>query len=119
MAVKKTAEPKVYIVETPVKDYCGVGAGGVHFARGNYTGTIVLATTKKLLIDAQTQFNRQIQCDSVMVVGAVTAPIADFYFTGHDVEAHSSWFSTIMGFVNCNARYLVIGFSNCGAGEDS
>jgi len=87
-------------------------AGGVHFARGVYTGTITLATTKKLLIDANTQFNRQIQCDSVMVVGAVTAPIADFYFTGHDVEAHSSWFSTIMGFVNCNARYLVIDKTN-------
>ena len=87
-------------------------AGGVQFARGNYTGTIALATTKKLLIDAQTQFNRQIQCNSVMVVGAVTAPIADFYFTGHDVEAHSSWFRTIMGFVNCNARYLVIDKTN-------
>ena len=34
MAGKKTAEPKVYIVETPVKDYCGIGAGGVHFAYG-------------------------------------------------------------------------------------
>jgi hypothetical protein len=34
MAGKKTAETKVYIVETPVKDYCGVGAGGVHFAYG-------------------------------------------------------------------------------------
>lgn len=87
-------------------------AGGVHFARGNYSGTITLATTKKLLIDAHTHFNRQIQCDSVIVVGAVTAPIADFYFTGHDVEAHSSWFRTIMGFVNCNARYLVIDKTN-------
>ena len=34
MGAKKTAEPKVYIVETPVKDYCGVSAGGVHFAYG-------------------------------------------------------------------------------------
>lgn len=34
MTGKKTAEPKVYIVETPVKDYCGIGAGGVHFAYG-------------------------------------------------------------------------------------
>lgn len=29
----KTAE-KVYIVETPVKDFCGVGAAGVQFAYG-------------------------------------------------------------------------------------
>ena len=25
---------KVYIVETPVKNYCGIGAAGVHFANG-------------------------------------------------------------------------------------
>lgn len=29
---KKT--PKVYIVETPVKEFCGIGAAGVHFAHG-------------------------------------------------------------------------------------
>lgn len=32
MAKAKTA--KVYIVETPVKNFCGVGAGGVQFAYG-------------------------------------------------------------------------------------
>lgn len=31
---KKTKDSKVYIVETPVKNYCGVGAGGVQFAYG-------------------------------------------------------------------------------------
>ena len=30
---KKTAE-KIYIVESPVKDFCGVGAAGIHFAYG-------------------------------------------------------------------------------------
>lgn len=30
----KTAEGKVYIVESPVKDYVGVGAAGIHFANG-------------------------------------------------------------------------------------
>lgn len=83
-------------------------AGGVHFARGSYSGTITLATTKKLLIDADTHFNREIQCNSVKVVGSVSAPIADFYFNGTDVEAHSSWFSSIQSFVNCGARYLYI-----------
>ena len=34
MAGKKTTEPKIYIVETPVEDFCGIGAGGVHFAYG-------------------------------------------------------------------------------------
>ncbi len=32
MAKKKKAQ--TYIVETPVKNYCGVGAGGVQFAYG-------------------------------------------------------------------------------------
>ena len=33
---KKTASEagKMYIVKTPVKDFCGIGAGGVHFANG-------------------------------------------------------------------------------------
>ena len=34
MAKNKTAEPKVYIVETPVEGFCGIGAGGIHFAYG-------------------------------------------------------------------------------------
>lgn len=35
-ATKKKAEKpaKMYIVKTPVKDFCGIGAGGVHFANG-------------------------------------------------------------------------------------
>lgn len=33
-AVKKEKEPKVYIVETPIKNYCGVGAAGIQFAYG-------------------------------------------------------------------------------------
>ena len=31
---KKEEKVKIYIVETPVKNYCGIGAGGVHFANG-------------------------------------------------------------------------------------
>ena len=30
----KAKTPKVYIVETPVKDFCGIGAAGVQFAYG-------------------------------------------------------------------------------------
>ncbi len=37
-AIEKAAETKkterIYIVESPVKDFCGVGAAGVHFAYG-------------------------------------------------------------------------------------
>lgn len=31
---KKTEPGKMFIVKTPVKDFCGIGAGGVHFANG-------------------------------------------------------------------------------------
>lgn len=31
---KTTKTEKVYIVESPVKDYIGVGAAGIHFANG-------------------------------------------------------------------------------------
>jgi len=34
MAAKKANEAKVYIVETPVKNFNGIGAGGVQFAYG-------------------------------------------------------------------------------------
>jgi hypothetical protein len=36
MAAKKKTETtgKVFIVETPVKDFCGVGAAGIQFAYG-------------------------------------------------------------------------------------
>ena len=30
----KAKNPKIYIVETPVKDFCGIGAAGVQFAYG-------------------------------------------------------------------------------------
>ena len=33
-ATKKAEAGKMYVVKTPVKDFCGIGAGGVHFANG-------------------------------------------------------------------------------------
>lgn len=32
--VEEVKTPKVYIVETPVEGYCGIGAAGVQFAYG-------------------------------------------------------------------------------------
>lgn len=35
---------KKYMVYTPVKDFCGIGAGGIHFAYGKaevYEGTVL------------------------------------------------------------------------------
>lgn len=34
MAKKNATKEQVYIVETPVKNFCGIGAGGVQFAYG-------------------------------------------------------------------------------------
>lgn len=87
-------------------------AGGVYFAQGDYAGTVALVTTKKLQIDSDTHFVREIQCDSVEVVGIPTAPIAEFYFTGTNAEAHSSWFRSIQAFWSCNAKKFIIDPTN-------
>lgn len=34
MAKKKEVQGEMYLVESPVKEFCGVGAAGVHFANG-------------------------------------------------------------------------------------
>jgi hypothetical protein len=34
MAKNKAETGKTFIVETPVPNFCGIGAGGVHFAYG-------------------------------------------------------------------------------------
>ena len=34
MAKKKDTGVQMFIVESPVKDFCGVGAAGIHFAYG-------------------------------------------------------------------------------------
>lgn len=44
MAKKKDKQLKKYMVYTPVKDYCGIGAGGIQFAYGKaevHEGTVL------------------------------------------------------------------------------
>lgn len=89
-------------------------APGVYYHRGSYTEReSTLVTTKKLLLDGDTHFICDIQCDTVDVVGDVNNfPIADFYFLDHTTTAHSSWFRTVEGFYTCNAGKLVFDANN-------
>ena len=89
-------------------------APGVYFHRGSYNEReATLVTTKKLLLDGDTHFICDIQCNTVDVVGDVNNfPIADFYFIDHTTTAHSSWFRTVEGFYTCNAGKLVFDANN-------
>ena len=90
-------------------------APGIYFIPGNYNqfnGSLV--TTKRILVDANTQFlASDITCSDVKVIGTPNQAITDFYFqTGNnlnaDTVANSSWYKTVMGFWRCGARTLVM-----------
>jgi len=89
-------------------------APGVYFHRGSYIQReSALVTTKKLMLDGDTHFICDIQCDCVKVIGSVNgAPIADFYFNDHNTEAHSSWFRSVAAFFACNAGKFIFDKDN-------
>lgn len=90
-------------------------APGVYFVPGNYNITQTsIVTTKKLLIDANTQFSApDITCSDAKVVGTPAQPITDIYFqtgsnTNADTVAHSSWYRSVSGFWRSGAKTLVM-----------
>lgn len=90
-------------------------APGVYFVRGYYTAsTVSLVTQKKLLVDCDTRFSREvIQCADIKVVGTPTHYICDFMLNGNNVgEVHSSWFKTVTAFWGCDAKTLYIDQDN-------
>lgn len=90
-------------------------APGVYFERGTYTHGTSLSTSKKILLDADTQFNALnflFTVSDVKVVGTPTHYICDFLihpynYTGSACIAHSSWFRTIDKFLDCGAETLI------------
>jgi hypothetical protein len=90
-------------------------APGVYFVRGEYTAsTVSLVTQKKLLVDCDTRFSRElIQCADIKVVGTPNHYICDFMLNGNNVgEVHSSWFKTVTAFWGCDAKTLYIDQDN-------
>ena len=88
-------------------------APGIYFIPGNYTFVTNFATTKKVMVDANTSFAcTYFDCDSVDVKGQPTSPIADFFFSSGSQVAHSSWFRTVKLFWYCGADTLIIDNTN-------
>ena len=88
-------------------------APGIYFIPGNYTFVTNFATTKKVMVDANTSFAcTYFDCDSVDVKGQPTSPIADFIFNSGSQVAHSSWFRTLKIFWYCGADTLIIDNTN-------
>jgi hypothetical protein len=82
------------------------------FLGGTYTTAGALLSTKTIYFDKGATFNdAEIQCYSAVVPENNTY-VAEFYFVGSDVTAHSSWFRTIDGFLTCNAKTLVVDGTN-------
>ena len=90
-------------------------APGVYFARGTYNHGTSLSTSKKILLDADTQFPAlgfYFTVSDVKVVGTPTHYICDFLihpyeYVGSACVAHSSWFRTIDKFLDCGAETLI------------
>ena len=102
--------PKFYVGTEHFKT-----APGVYFVRGEYTAsTVSLVTQKKILVDCDTRFSRDlIQCADIKVVGTPNHYICDFMLNGNNVgEVHSSWFKTVTAFWGCDAKTLYIDQDN-------
>lgn len=91
-------------------------APGVYFQKGVYNNlTSNLTTSKKVLLDADTQFtklNFLFTVQDVNVIGNATHYICDFKFAPYQFNysntvAHSSWFRTIDAFIGCAAQNLI------------
>lgn len=86
-------------------------APGVYFKPGNYQTATNLATTKKVLLDANTSFaSTYLDCSEMRVLGTPTSAITDIFTT--EGEVHSSWFKNIKNFFNNSAPVKVLDGSN-------
>lgn len=82
------------------------------FLKGTYTTPGTYSVTKTISFDEGAKFtNAVIECKRVEVTGC-TDYIADFCFDDSTQVAHSSWFRTAMGFLECNSKHMVFDKTN-------
>lgn len=90
-----------------------VTAPCVRFVSGTYTPNFTYTTDKELVFDGDAKFTAAtFQCPRARVMGNQPSFIADFEFSAHDAEAHSSWFRTLQGFWHCGAKFLFCDSTN-------
>ena len=77
-------------------------AQGIYFVPGHYETTTTMATTKKILVNTNTQIDTALQCTAADVIGKPTAWIGDLMATEGTV--HSSWFKTAENFWRTAAK---------------
>lgn len=82
------------------------------FLGGDYVTAGVLISTRAVYFDQGARFPyAEIECQRA-IIPSNTSYVADFYFTGKDVSAHSSWFMTVDSFLTCNAKEMVVDDTN-------
>ena len=83
-------------------------APGIWFVPGEYAVDTNLNTEKRILLDANTQFDCQyFYCGNLTVKGEPQSAICDFDFRDPEQEAHSSWFRTMTGYLTCGAKKFI------------
>ena len=79
-------------------------APGVYFVPGHYTNTTWLNTSKKILLDSNTQFDYGINCSWIDVKGTPSNWIGDIMPYNSSCPVHSSWYKNAKAFWSCASR---------------
>ena len=82
------------------------------FLGGDYTTEGALITARSVYFDVDARFSSaEIECKSA-IIPENSSYVAEFYFTGKNVTAHSSWFKSIDAFLTCNADQYIVDPTN-------
>lgn len=82
------------------------------FLAGTYTSSTTFSTTKPLYFDKGAKFQFADFVCTRAIIPENSDYVADFYFTGENVEAHSSWFKTVNSWWHCDAYRMVFDDTN-------
>lgn len=78
------------------------------FLSGTYTSSTTFSTTKTLYFDKGAQFrSADFVCRHAIIPDVGAAYVADFYFTGENAVARSSWFKSVNSWWHCNAHTMI------------
>lgn len=82
------------------------------FLGGDYVTEGVLITSRSVYFDINARFpSAEIECNNA-IIPENSSYVAEFYFSGENVTAHSSWFKSIDAFLICHADTFVVDAKN-------